>query len=293
MTYRANRDRGAIPLIGLVLAGIFIGAATVTTIVVVRQNQGDNPSGFTLEVNGATASRDAGGNPIVTVAYTVDFQSDGAAAAMVTPASVHCTMSQKQLTRSRTFSAEAQVVGTTRISSGGLAIVPGEANRSIGGDFDIVCQLLRDGAVLDTASGPGVTFAPASDQPAESLTPTEPPSTASTELPDVIPFTGRYVAPFSLGSGDAINCSLTDNFTVAVTATSRTTLTIELDGASIYSGPLTQDLKFTANVSLFPGHPDYAGPLTGQFTNVAPARLQMTIVTSSPPCTLNFDTYQG
>jgi len=293
MRGHAVRDRGAIPLIGLVLVGIFVAAATVTTVVVVRQNQGDNPGGFTLAVTSAAATRDDAGNPIVSIGYTVDFQSDAAAAALVTPVSVRCTMSQGQLTRTRSFSGEAQVVGTTRNATGGLAITPGEGNRNIGGDFKIVCELVRDGRVLDTASGPGVSLAPASSSPEGSTPPTEPPTSTSSELPNVIPFTGRYVAPLTRTAGDPTNCDLPDNRTVAVTATSRTTLTVELDGVQTTAGPLTPDLKFSTSVALYPGHPEYYGPLVGQFTHAVPAQLQMTITTSDPPCTLAFQTYQG
>jgi hypothetical protein len=286
-------ERGAIPLIGLILAGIFIAGATVTTIVVVRQNQGDNPGGFTLSVDGASAARNDQGNPIVTVAYTVNFKSDAAAAALITPVSVRCTITQKQLTRSRAFTGEGQVVGTTRIATGSVVIAPGEESRSIGGDYGVVCELTRDGAVLDTANGPGVSIAAASTPPESSTPPSEPPTSTSTELPNVTPYTGRYVAPLVRTAGDETNCTLEGNRVVTAEALTTTTLKIQMDGVDIYSGPLTPDLKFSANVALFPGHAEYYGPLTGQFTHAAPAQLQMAVVTTDPPCSYSFDVYQG
>jgi hypothetical protein len=268
-----SSDRGAVPILAI-LIGLFVAAATITTVVAVKANQGNNPGGFTLAVTGSAGSRDSNDLPIATVMYEVDYQNNVAPQALSTPLLVRCTITQVQLTQNRVFQGEGEVIGTTRVVSGAVVVAPGPDNKAVQGAYNVSCQLLRDGAVLQTVKGDDVVI----PQPGSSPAPT-----ASGSIADVV---GTYQTPFSYQTGDATNCISTDPRMFVVTATGDTTIKVELDSITIYTGPLDSNLGFTAaNFGLYPGHADYGGTLKAQFSADATEHLAGTFTTTQPPCT--------
>jgi hypothetical protein len=270
---RAHHERGEISLIavGLILAAV--AAATAVTVVVVKQNQGSNPGGFSLSVLESSATRDTSDLPVIAIRYQVDFQNDAAPQALQSLLSVHCTIKQTQLTRNRVFTGQGDVLASERLSKGDVVIKPGEDDKAIHGAFKVSCELFRDKDSLASAKGDDVNV----------------PAPSGNQLVDITDLQGTYRVSFARVSGDATNCTVDGTRSVVATAVTGTTIKIELEKLAVYEGPLPESLEFKGNASINPGFTDYYGAFEAHFDRAAaPTRLSGQIITTDPSCTLSF-----
>jgi len=273
-----NGDRGALPIALLVAIGIFVAGATAAGVIIVRENHGDNPGGFSLSVVETSASRDAFDLPIATIRYRVDLQSDAAGAALQSALVVHCTIKQSQFTRDRTFSGEAEAFQSTRFIEGALVIKPGEDNKSIQGAYKVNCELRRDGRLLDSAAGDTVTIPPPSGR----------------QTVDITDLAGVYQVTLARTSGSTTDCVVDGTRRVNVLATTSTSLKVSWDILVVYDGPLDETLTFKGDVAITPGFTDYFGPLQAHFDRTSsPTSLIGEIQTSEPACTFAFNGFRA
>lgn len=281
-----SSDRGALPLIAILITA-FIATAVGTTVYVVKTNHGDNPGGFTLAVTHSTAGRTSGGAPTVAIGYEVDFQNDAAPQALQSVLQVRCTLIQVQLTHDRTFTGQSDVVAGARLSPGTVPIRFGDDDRGAAGAFTVSCNLLRDGAVLAVATGDKVTIPPPTGA-TPTPTPSDSGSASGAGDVDASDLGGEYRTRFERTSGRTPDCTAPDEHVFTVTPTGGPAVKVELDQVVVYEGAIAADLTFTTNAALYPGHADYYGPLVTQFVRDSAITMAGTLTTTDPACEFKF-----
>lgn len=118
-----------------------------------------------VSIQNVKAARDPASDlPIVTVDYTVKYPSDLYAQTISGVPSLTCTMSQRQLTQTRTFTGTpSPVTGLTGALQKGQAVINVPADgKFIAGGFSVICELKSD-RTLGTTDAASVEISKASE----------------------------------------------------------------------------------------------------------------------------------
>jgi hypothetical protein len=225
---RRRLERGQfIPAWGLAagLGVIAVVAGIIVTVIVVGSQA--PPIGLMVS---ATASRNSGQDIAIVIPWTVHYPSVAYAAALSTYPTLTCTVTQQQLTQTRTFSNSDTAGGSDQTNSGSLTLNVTGSDHSIQGDFNLKCTLDKDGKQLATASST-VTIPPPSDASQSPSDQTANPSDTPIDTPTGAVIDGDY----SIQWGQAINgCTPTGGLVPTLTVTSSgSNITISIGGNTL------------------------------------------------------------
>ena len=252
---RAAGDRGVISIAAVVIM-VLIASATAGGIYVATRD-GGTPEAF-VEVTSSSATRNAQGDPVITVEYRSAFAEIAALRDQRLKIEVHCAM-QEQAEPRRNFTGFATfevISGTSH--EGGLTISPGPQNKDIKGAFRVSCDLWRDDTRIARSREVDLFVDEATAPPSPTV--------------DVTEFVGTYRGTYKRVAGTDRDCDAeSTNRAVTVADRGRGTIGVEIDapgnavGISSFDAAVSAALKFSGDAFLVPGDAAWKGLFTGQF----------------------------
>lgn len=264
---------------GFTVLGAILGAVTLMTAtavvaaaVVINNQKKLNPDKFSMSITKVTAARDAGDLPVIEVSYRVNFQTEKAVKARVTPVHVRCY--GKAATGG--FNGEDNTIQPMNVYEfGENRITLGEPHRHLEGPAEVTCILVASGATLShdttTVAVPKETAAGGSG------------GALSAGLG------GKYNLVFTRSTGDETNCTIDGEREITVTVLTASKIRISIDENDAFESELSADLRYAGSLSLNPGFADYYGRMDGQFVSTANGiQVAGMMKTDRPDCTFSF-----